>query len=60
VLFLVRIPVENNYGIPLAMVGISSRVVYYVVAVVVAGALLGFIPAIRAYRNALVDGLNAG
>jgi putative ABC transport system permease protein len=60
VLFLVRIPVENNYGIPLAMVGISSRVVYYVIAAVVAGTLLGFIPAIRAYRNALVDGLNAG
>ena len=49
-----------NYGIPLAMVGISSRVVYYVIAAVGAGTLLGFIPAIRAYRNALVDGLNAG
>jgi putative ABC transport system permease protein len=60
VLFLVRIPVENNYGIPLAMVGISSRIAYYMIAVVGAGALLGFIPAIRAYRNALVDGLNAG
>ena len=60
VLFAVRIPVENHYGIPLAMVGISSRVVYYMVAVVAASALLGFIPAIRAYRNALVDGLNAG
>ncbi|MES2220923.1 MAG: FtsX-like permease family protein [Acidobacteriota bacterium] len=60
VLFLVRVPVENNYGIPLAMVGISARVVYYVIAAVGAGTLLGFIPAIRAYRNALVDGLNAG
>lgn len=60
VLFAIRIPVENNYGIPLAMVGISSRVIDYMGAVVGAGALLGFIPAIRAYRNALVDGLNAG
>jgi putative ABC transport system permease protein len=60
VLFAVRIPVENNYGIPLAMVGISQRVAYYMIAVVAAGALLGFIPTIRAYRNALVDGLNAG
>lgn len=59
VLFAIRIPVENNYGIPLAMVGFSSRVAWYMAAVVVAGALLGFIPAIRAYRNALVDGLNA-
>ena len=60
VLYAVRIPVENRYGIPLAMVGVSSRVAYYVIAVVVAGALLGIIPAMRAYRNALVDGLSAG
>ena len=60
VLFAIRIPVENRYGIPLAMVGFSARVAYYMAAVVIAGALLGFIPAIRAYRNALVDGLNAG
>jgi putative ABC transport system permease protein len=59
-LFAIRIPVENRYGIPLAMVGLSSRVGYYMIAVVAAGALLGIIPAIRAYRNALVDGLNAG
>jgi len=58
-LFAVRIPVENDYGIPVAMVGISSRIVYYMAAVVGAGALLGLIPAFRAYRNALVDGLNA-
>ena len=60
VLYAVRTPVENHYGIPLAMVGLSARVVYYLFAVVAAGALLGFIPAIRAYRNALVDGLSAG
>jgi putative ABC transport system permease protein len=60
VLYAIRIPVENNYGIPLAMVGISARVTYYILGVIVAGALLGLIPAIRAYRNALVDGLNAG
>ncbi len=60
VLYAIRIPVENHYGIPLAMAGISLRVAYYMVAVVAASALLGFIPAIRAYRNALVDGLSAG
>jgi putative ABC transport system permease protein len=59
-LYAIRIPMENRYGIPLAMVGISSRVGYYMIAVVGAGALLGFIPAVRAYRNALVDGLNVG
>ena len=42
------------------MVGLSVRTGYYIITVVGAGALLGFIPAIRAYRNALIDGLNAG
>ncbi len=60
VLLMARIPVENNYGIPLAMVGLSGRTAAYLGCVLAAGALLGFIPAIRAYRNALVDGLNAG
>ena len=59
-LYAIRLPVENRYGIPLAAVGLSWRVAYYMIAVVVAGALLGFIPAVRAYRNALVDGLNVG
>jgi putative ABC transport system permease protein len=59
-IFLLRVPIENNYGIPLAVVGLSSRVAIYMAVVVVAGALLGCIPAIRAYRNALVDGLTAG
>ena len=58
-IFLLRAPIENTYGIPLTVVGLSSRVVLYMAAVVVAGALLGCIPAIRAYRNALVDGLTA-
>jgi len=59
-IFILRVPIENNYGIPLAVVGISNRVAIYMVVVVLAGALLGCIPAIRAYRNALVDGLTAG
>jgi len=58
-LWLVRAPVETHFGIPLAMVGISSRVFIYSCVVVVAGALLGCVPAIRAYRNGLIDGLNA-
>ncbi len=59
-LFLIRGPVENDFGIPLAVVGISTRVALYMIAVVVTGTLLGCIPAIRAYRRALIDGLNAG
>ena len=53
-------PVEQRFGIPLAMVGLSPRVIAYAVAVIVAGAVLGLIPAFRAYRNSLVDGLNGG
>ena len=44
---------------PLAMVGVSSLVTLYACVVVLAGALLGCVPAIRAYRNGLIDGLDA-
>lgn len=58
-LWVLRIPIETHFGIPLAMVGISSRVAVYAGIVVLAGGLLGCIPALRAYRNGLIDGLNA-
>lgn len=58
-LWLFHIPIETRFGIPLAMVGLSTRVVLYVFGVVLAGALLGCIPAMRAYRTGLIDGLNA-
>lgn len=58
-LWIARAPVEAHFGIPLAMVGLSKRVSLYACVVLLAGALLGCVPAIRAYRNGLVDGLNA-
>lgn len=58
-LWAVRGPVEAHFGIPLAMVGLSTRVEIYSAIVVIAGALLGCVPALRAYRNSLIDGLNA-
>jgi putative ABC transport system permease protein len=58
-LWILRAPMEAHFGVPLAMVGISSRVSLYACVVVLAGALLGCVPAIRAYRNGLLDGLNA-
>ena len=57
-LWLARAPIESHFGIPLAMVGISSRVTLYACIVVLAGALVGCVPAIHAYRNSLLDGLN--
>ncbi|RXH55538.1 ABC transporter permease [Granulicella sibirica] len=58
-LFVLRSTIENRFGLPIALVGLSTRVELYAVATLVAGALLGAIPAFRAYRNSLVDGLNA-
>ena len=58
-LFVLRSTIENRFGLPIALVGLSTRVELYAVAVLVLGAMLGAIPAFRAYRNSLVDGLNA-
>jgi putative ABC transport system permease protein len=58
-LFVLRSTIENRFGLPIALVGLSTRVEIYAVAVIVLGAMLGAIPAFRAYRNSLVDGLNA-
>ena len=58
-LFVMRGSIENHFGLPIALVGISTRVELYAIATLVAGALLGTIPASRAYRNSLIDGLNA-
>jgi putative ABC transport system permease protein len=58
-LYVLRGTIENHFGLPVALVGLSMRVEIYAVVTVLAGALLGTIPAWRAYRNSLVDGLNA-
>ena len=51
--------IEAHFGIPLTLVAPSGEVLEYVTAVVGAGAVLGCVPALRAYRNSLVDGLSA-
>ena len=58
-LFAFRGLIENHFGLPVALVGLSTRVELYAVATIVSAAILGTIPAFRAYRNSLVDGLNA-
>jgi putative ABC transport system permease protein len=58
-LYALRTVVENRFGLPIALVGLSTRVELYTLATIVAAAILGTIPAFRAYRNSLVDGLNA-
>jgi putative ABC transport system permease protein len=58
-LFVLRGTIENRFGLPIALVGLSSRVEIYALLTLVSAALLGAIPAFRAYRNSLADGLNA-
>ncbi|AEU37774.1 ABC transporter permease [Granulicella mallensis] len=58
-LFLLRGAIESHTGLPIALVGLSLRVEIYAIGTIVLAALLGLIPAARAYRNSLVDGLNA-
>ncbi|WP_446745037.1 ABC transporter permease [Silvibacterium acidisoli] len=52
-------PAESHFGIPIAMVGLSTRVMIYLGLVVAGGTLMGCVPAIRSYRIALIEGLNA-
>jgi putative ABC transport system permease protein len=58
-LFALHTTIENKYGLPIAMVGLSTRSELYALATLISAAVLGTIPALRAYRNSLVDGLNA-
>lgn len=58
-LFLLHGTIEQRFGIPLAVVGLSSRVELYIFVIILAGAFIGLIPGVRAYRNALVDGLTS-
>ena len=58
-LFLFHGTIERRFGIPLAVVGLSARVELYIIIIVLAGAILGLFPGIKAYRNALIDGLTS-
>ncbi|MBM3797585.1 MAG: ABC transporter permease [Acidobacteria bacterium] len=49
--------VEHHFGLFLPVVAPTPTGWAYMSAVVVAGLLIGFVPAVKAYRNALADGL---
>jgi putative ABC transport system permease protein len=49
--------VEQQFGLYLPIKPLSAIEQLYVAAVIVAGLIIGFIPAWKAYRNALSDGL---
>ena len=57
-LLLAQGAVEQRFGLHLAIRGLGQTEWGYLVTVVVAGTIIGFIPAIKAYRKSLVDGLS--
>lgn len=57
-LFLARGPVEAEFGLHLPIRPPGSVELTYAAIVVVAGFLIGLVPALKAYRNTLADGLS--
>lgn len=57
-LALAQGPVEQRFGIHLALRALGDTEYVYLGIVVLSGMLIGFVPAWKAYRSSLVDGLS--
>ena len=57
-LFMVRPYLESNFSLYLPIQFLSSTELIYLGSIVLGGITAGFIPAIKAYRNSLQDGLS--
>jgi putative ABC transport system permease protein len=57
-LFLLAGFVETNFGLYLPIVAPSGTGYMYLGAVIVASFIIGLVPALKAYRNSLADGLS--
>jgi putative ABC transport system permease protein len=57
-LALAQQPIEARFGLHLALRPLGSTEWTYLTVVVAAGVLIGFVPAWKAYRTSLVDGLS--
>ena len=51
-------PIEQRFGLHLAIRPLGPTEWIYIGVVLVAGVLIGFVPALKAYRTSLVDGLS--
>ena len=51
-------PIEQRFGLHLAIRPLGSTEWKYLAVVLVSGVIIGFVPAIKAYRTSLVDGLS--
>ncbi|MCO5350591.1 MAG: FtsX-like permease family protein [Bryobacteraceae bacterium] len=58
-LFLAQAPVEQAVGLTLTIGAPSQLAWIYVAAILAAGILVALLPAWKAYRNTLADGLSA-
>jgi putative ABC transport system permease protein len=59
-LLLAQPVVENRFGLFLPIESPTTAGYAYLGAVIAAGLAIGFVPAVKAYRNSLVDGLSVG
>lgn len=57
-LALAQSPVEQRFGIHLALRALGGTEYTYLAMVMISGMLIGFVPAWKAYRTSLVDGLS--
>lgn len=57
-LFLAQGPVERRFGLLIPIRALQQTELQYLALVVIAGVIIGFVPAFRAYRNTLSDGLS--
>jgi putative ABC transport system permease protein len=57
-LALAQGPIEQRFGLHLALRALGQTEYTYLAIIVVSGMLIGFVPAWKAYRTTLVDGLS--
>lgn len=58
ILIIGQQPIEQRFGLHLAIRALGSAEWSYIASVLLAGIVIGFVPAIKAYRTSLVDGLS--
>ena len=57
-LFVGQAPIEQRFGLHLTIRPLGATELGYLAIVLVAGIMIGFVPAMKAYRTSLVDGLS--
>jgi putative ABC transport system permease protein len=55
--FLTQPIIEQHFGLFMPIQALTPTGYLYILTVIVAGLLIGFVPALKAYRNSLADGL---